>query len=169
MKRFLMIIVALALASGAAFAQQQKGKMWIGSSVSFSAQGSANVNIAPTFGYFLADNISVEGTVDLGFASRYGHYGLSALGRYWLPIENTPLVYTPGARLGFGIEHYSLLDQTITDFSFGVQLGAFHYVINPSLSVSANLCGFTLSSIGKDNATSFNLSTTTTLSLNYFF
>ncbi len=182
MKKFLMIIAALAVATGA-FAQQQEqaggevkqtkeagaGRMWLGSAVSFSASGAASINITPTFGYFVADNISVEGTLGLGFGSYHGHYGLAATGRYWLPIEDTPLVYTPGVRLGFDIDHYSNIDTTYTDFSFGVQLGSFHYIINPSLSVSGNICGFSLSNIGKANSTSFDLTTTTTLSLNYFF
>lgn len=166
MKKLLTIIATLAIATGA-FAQENK--MWLGGSASFSASGTATVSIAPTFGYFVTDDISVEGTMALGFGSHHGSYGINAAGRYWLPIGNTPLVYTPGITLGLDIDHYSNLDHTTTDFGFGIQLGAFHYRISPKMSVSANLCGFSLRSIGNNNTTNFSLTTATTLSLNYFF
>ena len=64
-----MIMLALVMTTGA-FAQQ----MWLGGTASVSASGSATLNVAPTFGYFITENISVEGNLGLTFGSGVGTY-----------------------------------------------------------------------------------------------
>lgn len=163
MKKLCMILLALVMTTGA-FAQ----KMWLGGTASVSASGTATLNMAPTFGYFLAENISVEGKLGLTFGSNLGKYGLTATGRYWLPI-NEKLSYTPGISLGFGITHDSYWDSTTTNFDFAIQLGSFHYKVNDKWMLGANFSSFTLNDLGGGNYTYFSLGTSTTISVNYFF
>ena len=94
MKKLCMIMLALVMTTGA-FAQ----KMWLGGTGSLSASGSASLSLVPTFGYFLTEDISVEGRLNLAFNSSNIGVGVTAIGRYWVPI-NDKLFYTPGLSFG---------------------------------------------------------------------
>lgn len=163
MKRLCMIMLALVMTTGA-FAQQ----MWLGGTASVSASGSATLNVTPTFGYFITENISVEGNLGLTFGSGVGTYGLTAVGRYWIPI-NEKLSYTPGLALGYKLTHNSNLDINVSDFNFAVHIGSFHYKVNDKWMLGANFSSFSLNNIGDGNRTTFSLGTSTTISVNYFF
>lgn len=163
MKKLAMIILALAMTTGA-FAQ----KMWVGGSASFSASGSASIHLAPTFGYFVTEDISVEGRLNLAFTSSTNTFGLFAIGRYWIPITGK-LSYTPGLLLGFDWTSSTHSSYNDSSFDFGVQIGSFHYKVNENWMLGANFSSFTLNDIGDGSYTHFNLTSATTISVNYFF
>lgn len=163
MKKFCMIALALVMTTGA-FAQ----KMWLGGTAAVSASGTATLNINPTFGYFITEDISVEGELGLSFGSNRANYGLTVVGRYWLPISEK-LSYTPGLSLGFGVAHDSYWDTTTSNFNIAIKLGSFHYKLNDKWMLGANFSSFTLNDLGGGNYTYFSLGTSTTISVNYFF
>lgn len=163
MKKFCMIALALVMTTGA-FAQ----KMWLGGTAAVSASGTATININPTFGYFITEDISVEGELGLLFGSNRANYGLTVVGRYWLPISEK-LSYTPGLSLGFEVAHDSYWDTTTSNFNIAIQLGSFHYKLNDKWMLGANFSSFTLNDLGGGNYTYFSLGTSTTISVNYFF
>lgn len=163
MKRLCMIVLALVMTTGA-FAQ----KMWLGGSASFTASGSARVALVPTFGYFVTEDISVEGQLGLSFGSSSSSYGLTAVGRYWLPLTEK-LSYTPGLSLGFDLTKYDYVDGLRSQFDMVFQLGSLHYKVNEQWMLGANFCTFSLNDLFGGMATSFGLSTSSTISVNYFF
>lgn len=165
MKRFCMVILVLALASSA-FGQ----KMWVGGSFSLNAgTGSSNLSVVPEFGYFVADDISVEGTLNFNFGNNLSRYGLNAVGRYWLPIVDGVLTYTPGLQLGFDLRHYSNLDTTNFDFDVALQLGSVSYTLGQGWSLGANFCTLSFADLFDSSVTSFSLSTSTTFVVRYEF
>ena len=164
MKKLLMVMLALAMTTGA-FAQ----KMWIGGTGSLSASGSASVSLVPTFGYFLTEDISVEGRLNLAFNSSNIGVGLTAIGRYWLPI-NDKLFYTPGLSLGFSHTSYTNgSNYKTSSFDLGLQVGSFHYKINDAWMLGANFSSLSICNVGKHNNAKFNITTSTNISVNYFF
>lgn len=164
MKKLLMVVLALAMTTGA-FAQ----KMWIGGTGSLSASGSASLSLVPTFGYFLTEDISVEGRLNLAFNSSNIGIGLTAIGRYWLPI-NDKLFYTPGLSLGFSHTSYTNgSNYKTSSFDLGLQVGSFHYKINDAWMLGANFSSLSVNNLGKGNTAKFNLTTSTNISVNYFF
>ncbi len=163
MKKLCMILAALAMTTGA-FAQQ----MWVGGSLNLSATSNThNLYIRPSFGYFVADNISVEGTLGLDFNNAFNDYGLVAVGRYWMPVSNG-ISYTPGLAMDFRVRDYEYADSTF-NFGLELQLASFNYSINDRWGVTANFCSLNFGSLFDNAYVNFVLSTSTTLAVRYFF
>ncbi len=162
-----MILLALAMTTGA-FAQ----KMWVGGSLSLSATSNThNLDLRPSFGYFVAEQISVEGNINFDFNTTTNNYALVAVGRYWMPITDA-VSYTPGVALDFNVVDYDNDYSSLkTDFAFGIglQLGAFNYAVNDNWAVTANFCTLNLNRLFDDAYVNFGLSTSTTLTVRYFF
>lgn len=163
MKRLSMILVALVMTTGA-FAQ----KMWVGGSLNLSATSNThNIDIRPSFGYFVTEDISVEANLGLDFNNLYDDYGMVAVGRYWLPLTDA-ITYTPGLALDFNLRDNSYADADF-NFGLGLQLGAFNYAIDGNWAVSANFCSLNFNRLFNDAYMNFDLSTSTTLTVRYFF
>lgn len=163
MKRLLTIIFALAMTTGA-FAQ----KMWVGGSLNLSGvSNTINVDIAPSFGYFITEEISVEGNLGFNFKDLYDDYGLAAVGRYWLPLTDV-ITYTPGLVLDFNLRDNSIGDSAF-NFGLGLQLGSFNYAIDGNWAVAANFCSLNFNRLFNDAYVNYNLSTSTTITVRYFF
>lgn len=162
MKKLCLILAALALSTGA-FAQ----KMWVGGTASVVAlSGATSINVAPEFGLFVADDISVEAGLGAGFGKSINNFAANVVGRYWLPMADG-LTYTPGVGLGFG--RASVSGYGTNWFDLNLYLGAFNYQFNENWAVGANFCSLQLGDMFGDFTPAFELSTNTTFTIKYCF
>lgn len=116
-KHFLLTIATL-LCATFTFAQTAKGGMLLGGSAGFDVQfeepdNFVSVDLQPTLGFFVADNLAVGGSLVLGYG-KIGDFssttfGLIPFGRYYLGEGNTRFFLQ--AQVGF--------QSTKTDSGFG--------------------------------------------------
>lgn len=116
-KLFLLTIATLFCATFT-FAQTAKGGMLLGGTAGFDVQfedpdNYVSIDLQPTLGFFVADNLAVGGTLALGYG-KVGDFssttfGLIPFGRYYLGTGNTRLFLQ--AQVGF--------QSTKTDFGGG--------------------------------------------------
>lgn len=165
---------------------QTKGEMYAGSSLgigttSLISKGNSatgvTFNIAPEFGYFVADNFKVGATVA---------YGVESSGTTTHTIQIMPnlayyvrlcdkFYYTPGLSVGFtcGISD----GISMPGFGLGLSLGSFEFRPTEKLGVSFNVLSFeyALLTYRSDyvnvnmNGIDFRLGTTPSIGLKYYF
>ena len=173
MKRFLTVAAAM-LAASFALTAQEKGDFTVGGSLGISG-GSHSVsnryegttttsdykspttfNIAPSFSYFVIDNLEVSAGLDYSMSTSYDetnkdntyttNIALFTLGaNYYIPIADK-LYYTPGISFGFGggseIEKTDGTKYTVKrpfDFAFTMDFGKFEYKPMDCLGITANI------------------------------
>ena len=166
MKKLCILLVALALSVGAS-AQ----KKWVGGGLDATFNKNASsFYIAPEFGYFVADNISVEGAVGLGFASGLTDYKAAATARYWFDATDD-ICYAPGVRLELNHGVVDVLGETYgkTGFDVVLQLGVFDYEITPNWSVRFNFCDLSLNRLFDKPQAQFSLKTEGSVAIKYYF
>ncbi|MBO5805932.1 MAG: outer membrane beta-barrel protein [Tidjanibacter sp.] len=165
MKR-LLILAAAILLSSASFAQ----KMWVGGGFSAYVGDKSTFSIAPEFGYFFDEKLSVEGSLGLGFASNITAVQLHTTGRYWFDMSSD-IKYNPGISLRLNHGSYKLAGDrySTTDFDVVLELGVFDYIIAPNWSVRFNFCELSLNSLFDNPTTQFSLKTESTVVLKYYF
>lgn len=145
------IILAAALVSVSAFAQKS-GEMYVEGSVSLGLVSASNamtsmgvttkstntalsLNLAPTVGYFVMDNLAVDAILGLSFSS--GSTGLDIMpgAKYFINVAEN-LYYTPGANIGYSFGFNG--DHTNALFKFYAYLGSFEYKVSEHFGLVAN-------------------------------
>lgn len=165
MKKLCILLTTLALSLGA-FAQEK----WIGGGFGGTVvKDASSFYIAPEFGMFVTDNISVEGNLGLGFSSSLSDYKLVATCRYWFDREDD-ICFNPGVSLELnhgvikGLKKYCQ-----TGFDVRFQLCSFDYKIAPDWSVRVNFCELSLNSLFKNPQAKFSLKTEGSVVIKYHF
>lgn len=180
MNKRILIIAAAAFATCFSLSAQKKGDMVVGGSLSLTGtattissnigdgdsegEGDFAFQIAPSFGYFIADKLLVGG--EIGFESKddISALTIAPFAQYYIPLLGNILSYTPGVSIGVGFgfaEETSpfLLAATISPFALEIK-PTRHIGINVSLgSLYYSMASTTIESevMGKD----LNVTTTT--------
>ncbi len=166
MKKLCILLAALALSVGA-FAQVK----WVGGGLDATfSKDNSKFYIAPEFGIFVTDNISVEGAAGLGFTSGLTDYKLAATGRYWFdPTDD--FSYAPGIRLELNHGVVNLAGEKYGQTGFDVifQIGVFDYKIAPNWSVRFNFCEVSLNRLFDRPQAKFALKTEGSVAIKYHF
>lgn len=166
MKKLCLILAALALSTGA-FAQ----KMWVGGALDGTIRKNVStLYIAPEFGYFLTDNISVEGGLGLGFGYEISNFQLNAAGRYWFSLTDD-INYNPGVCLQLNHGALDVLGERVSNTAFDVlfQVGSFDYAVADNWSVRFNFCQISLNSLFNKPSAEFSIKTEGTVTIKYYF
>jgi hypothetical protein len=166
MKRLCVLLAILALSVGA-FAQ----KKWVGGGLDASFKKDASsFYIAPEFGIFVTDKITVEGAAGLGFVSGLTDLKLAASARYWFDATDD-ICYTPGIRMELNHGIVDLLGEKYSKTGFDVilQLGVFDYEIAPNWSVRFNFCELSLNRLFDKPQAQFALKTEGSVAIKYYF
>ncbi|MGG9970168.1 outer membrane beta-barrel protein [Ferruginibacter sp. SUN002] len=109
MKKVILSLAIVALATASANAQTEKGTWLLGGSASFAsekqkpADAVTRVNISPAIGYFVAQDIAVGAGIDLSSVKdSYTQFGFAPFARYYfLPIGTNAKLFVNG-KFGFG-------------------------------------------------------------------
>lgn len=130
-------------------AQTEKGTWLLGGNVNFtSSNGSSQLNLFPTAGYFLLNNVA--GGAQFTYSSIKGggtYWSLGPFGRvYFLGDDKGKLYGTAGLNIGGG---------TNSKFNTGYQLGAGYAIfLNESIAVDL---GMLLNKVGSASKGIFSL------------
>ncbi len=176
MKKIFFIVLA-SIMSTSVFAQ----KMWVGGSLDYSlshkwtdyaSSVSTLFTITPSFGLFVTDNISVDGTIELGFSNKYHKFGFAVEGLFWVNINNR-LSYTPGVAMFY--DHIKYNNSGVADDNHlypSLKIAKFNYKLNEKFSVGLEACSLDLFNSelnSNENLYEFKLSTDAKITLRYFF
>jgi hypothetical protein len=183
MKKLLLSIVALC--SVATLSAQVKGDKFIGGSLGISTTSlissgesitGIGFNIAPEFGYFVADKLKVGAEISYGIEdSIHSIQILPNLAYYVRLCEG--LYYTPELALGFVT---SISDGiAMPGFGVGLSIGSFEFRPVKNFGMSVNLLSFSYMYMSyKDNYTNlrygvsgvnFSLGVSPSIGLKYYF
>lgn len=162
----LLILAATILLSSATFAQ----KMWVGGGFAAQFGDNSTFSIAPEFGYFFNEKLSVEGNLGFGFASNTNSFQLHTTGRYWFDMSSD-IRYTPGVSLRLNHNSYKVANDRYSNTAFDVvfELGVFDYAIAPNWSVRFNFCDLSLNSMFDRPKAQLSIKTETTVAVKYYF
>lgn len=180
----LLFCALFALASCQLAAAQNKGDMYVGgmigvSTTSISSDGISSTmtkfNLAPEFGYFVADRLRISGSLNYGLSSSDGlttHtliIGPSIA--YYVKLCNN-FYYTP--EFGLGFAYGSTEGISGTGVALGFQFGAFEFRPASHWGLSFNLLSLDYTYLSYDrnissNGVGFQLGISPTVGLKYYF
>lgn len=166
MKRICLVIAFLAISTGA-FAQ----KMWVGSALAGTIEKSrSSLYVAPEFGYFITDNISIEGGIGLGRTSDLTNLHFNATGRYWFSVTDD-INYNPGVCLQINHGIAEVLGDKYTNTGVDVlfQVGSFDYTITDDWSVRLTFCQLSLNSLFDNPNAEFSIKIESAVTVKYYF
>lgn len=181
-----IIISLLAIISVTTISAQNKGEMYAGGSLgigtsSLISEGesatSVSFNIAPEFGYFVANNFKIGASISYGLES--GNPSTHTLQimpnmAYYARICDK-FYYTPGLQLGFvcGISD----GVSMPGFGVGLSLGSFEFRPTQKFALSVSLLSFeyvVMTYRYEDfkfnmSGVNFRLGTTPSVGIKYYF
>lgn len=166
MKKLCVLLAALAISTGA-FAQ----KMWMGGALAGTIEKSRNsFYFAPEFGYFLADNISLEGSIGWGQTSDLTNILFNVTGRYWFSV-NDDINYNPGVclQVNHGIAEVLGDKYSNTGVDILFQLGSFDYAVADDWSVRLTFCQLSLNSLFDNPNAEFSVKIESAVTIKYYF
>ena len=188
MKKICICLLAILSTSAICASAQTKGDMFVGgnlgiSTISLIVDGDSstglNFNIAPEFGYFVADNLKIGASISYGIEfADYATHTLSILPNiaYYVKVCDN-FYYTPGVELGFAAGFTEGI--SMPGFGLGVNLGSFEFRPTNKFGLSMNLLSLSyvlLTYKDKDygvsfnsNAVSFNLGISPSIGVKYYF
>lgn len=188
MKKLTICLMAILATSIFSISAQTKGEMYAGGSLgigttSLISKGNSatgvSFNIAPEFGYFVADNLKIGASISYGIESAdYATHTLSVLPNiaYYVKVCNN-FYYTPGLELGFAAGFTE--DISMPGFGLGVNLGSFELRPTEKFGISMNLLSLSyvvLTYNDKDygvrfntNAVNFNLGISPSIGVKCYF
>lgn len=188
MKKICICLLAILSTSAICASAQTKGDMFVGGNLGISTtsliiEGESstglNFNIAPEFGYFVADNLKIGASISYGIESAdYATHTLSVLPNiaYYVKVCNN-FYYTPGLELGFAAGFSE--DISMPGFGLGVNLGSFELRPTEKFGISINLLSLSyvvLTYNDKDygvrfntNAVNFNLGISPSIGVKCYF
>lgn len=166
MKRICLVLAFLAISTGA-FAQ----KMWVGGALAGTIEKSrSSFYVAPEFGYFITDNISIEGGIGLGRTSDLTNIHFNATGRYWFSVTDD-INYNPGVCLQINHGIAEVLGDKYTNTGVDVlfQVGSFDYTITDDWSVRLTFCQLSLNSLFDNPNAEFSIKIESAVTVKYYF
>ena len=188
MKKICICLLAILSTSAICASAQTKGDMFVGgnlgiSTTSFIVEGESstglNFNIAPEFGYFVADNLKIGASISYGIEfADYATHTLSVLPNiaYYVKVCDN-FYYTPGVELGFAAGFTE--DLSMPGFGLGVNLGSFEFRPTNKFGLSMNLLSLSyvlLTYKDKDygvrfnsNGVNFNLGVSPSIGIKCYF
>ena len=168
MKKVIMIILAAVVASGISFAQD-KGTMYAGGGFSGSFHKNngfqqVHMNIAPEFGMFVSDDLSIGAFINSGMGkTKYEGWGnasystktvgLGVRGRYYLRISDN-FYYTPTASLTLTPMYTVAGHDDATTYGLDLDIAQFEYRPDYNFGCYINVLGFYALASSNKNVTS---------------
>ena len=163
-----MVILAAIMMSGLSFAQD-KGSMYVGGGFSGSYHNNngfkqLHMDIAPEFGMFIADDLSIGAFINTGVGktknSNWGNssyttktVGLGVKGRYYLCISDY-FYYTPTASITLTPMYSVAGHDNATTYGIDLDIAQFEYRPDYNYGLYVNLLGFYALASSNKNVTS---------------
>lgn len=186
MKKLSICLLAIFATSIFCTSAQQKGDMYVGGSfgigtnssiIDGSSSTSLSFEIAPEFGYFVANNFRIGASLSYGISyngSTIHEFTIMPNLAYYLRICDN-FYYTPGLELGFALGASSGI--TMPGFGMGLNLGSFEFRPTKKLGMSVNLLSFSYALMShkneyysvNSNSVSFNLGLSPSVGVKYYF
>lgn len=175
MKKITILFVAVAAMFASAASAQQKDDMYVGGTLGFGVSSigtngymstSASFNVAPEFGYFIADNIKIG--VELAYGVSGGTHSLMLMpnAAYYLPIVDK-LYYTPQLSVGGGFGANS--GYTAGSFALSLNLASLEYKPVENMAISIGLVNLNYVRMEKTNNVGFGFLTSPSVGFRYYF
>ena len=175
MKKYItLLIVAMALLTTTSNAQQ-KGDSYIGGNFKFALSSSGSngyvntgtyFNIAPEFGYFIAEKIKIGGEIGYEVSSNAHVISLIPNITFYQPIINK-LYYTPQFNIGGGVGIYSGYVASI--FTLTLNLVSFEYRPTEHWGISTSLANLNYNLIDKTESMNLNVLYSPYIGIHYYF
>lgn len=175
MKKYItLLIVVMALLTTTSNAQQ-KGDSYIGGNFKFALSSSGSngyvntgtyFNIAPEFGYFIAEKIKIGGEIGYEVSSNAHVISLIPNITFYQPIINK-LYYTPQFNIGGGVGIYSGYVASI--FTLTLNLVSFEYRPTEHWGISTSLINLNYNLIDKTESMNFNVLYSPHIGIHYYF
>lgn len=188
MKKICICLLAILSTSVLCASAQTKGEMFVGGNLGISTTSiivdgesstGLNFNIAPEFGYFVADNLKIGASISYGIEfADYANHSLTILPNiaYYVKVCDK-FYYTPGVELGFAAAFSDGL--SMPGFGLGLNLGSFELRPTEKFGISMNLLSLSyvvLTYNNKDygvrfnrNAVNFNLGISPSIGVKCYF
>lgn len=180
----LLFCALIALASCQFAAAQNKGDMYVGgivgvSTTSISSNGASstttNFNLAPEFGYFVADRLRISGSLNYGLSSSDGFsthtLTIGPSIAYYVKLSNN-FYYTP--EFGLGFAYGSTEGISGSGVALGFDFGAFEFRPASHWGLSFNLLSLDYTYLSYDrnissNGIGFQLGINPTVGVKFYF
>jgi len=149
-----LFTLAFCLFGASLFAQTQQGSMMIGGSAGFnSSDGSSEITLAPSLGYFFIDQLAIGAQITFASSSVDGGDGTTIIGvgpmvRYYFMGEGKARVFAQGNFAWSSIKVGDFDAVTGTAFGGGAGVSIF---LNDHVAIDG-IVGYTSSSFGEGDA-----------------
>lgn len=175
MKKTILLIFAMAALLVQTSNAQGKGDKFVGGNLKFAVSSAGSngfmstgtyFNIAPKFGYFIADRVKIGCELGYEVSSNAHVIALTPNIAYYRPIADK-LYYKPQLNIGGGIGIYSGYKAGI--FNIVLELASFEYRPTERLGISTSLTNLSYSLIDKTNNVNFDILYSPSVGFHYYF
>lgn len=170
--RKIITTIAIAILTLTTFSvnAQEKGNKYVGGNIGFgvsyiSGLGSANISIAPEFGYFVKNNIKVGAELAYGYSEGIHALLVTPNITYYHRFFDK-LYYTPGIGLSGGLATFD--GSTAGAFALSINLASVEYKPTEKIGISLSLVNLNYAHLGGLNIVNFNLMTSPYVGFHYY-